>query len=318
MDVLKKLGLVGVIPVVVLDDAADAVPTARALLAGGVDAMEITFRTDAAADAIRAVAQECPEMLMGAGTVLNAEQGRLAASCGARFLVSPGFDEEMVRWCVENSVTVLPGCVTPTEIMACRRYGLEVVKFFPAGIYGGLSALKALAGPFPGVKFIPTGGVNPQNLAAYMASPAVHAVGGSWLCAREDIAAHRFDRITALCAEARRAVLGFEVVHVGVNCADADESMTVCRAFEAAFGFEIEPGRSSNFASTGLEVMKSVYLGEKGHIAIRTNRIDAAIDELTRRGFDVDMSTAKYKGDRMIAVYLKEEIGGFAIHLALK
>lgn len=318
MDVLSRLAAAGVVPVVVLDKAEDAVPAAKAMVAGGIDVMEITFRTAAAADSIRAVAAEVPEMLVGAGTVLNLEQCKLAVECGAKFIVSPGYDEETVAWCVENGVAVTPGCVTPTEIMAALKHGLKVVKFFPANVYGGLSAIKALSGPFVGLKFIPTGGVNQQNLGEFVSNPSIHAVGGSWVCPKADIAAHNFDKITQLCAEARRGVMGFELAHVGVNCESADESLAVCEELEKAFDFEVKTGNSSNFASTGVEVMKSMYLGKNGHLAIRTNKIETAIAELEKRGFAVDMDTAKYKGDRMVAVYLKNEIGGFAIHLLQK
>ena len=318
MDVLSRLAAAGVVPVVVLDKAEDAVPTAKAMAAGGIDVMEITFRTAAAADSIRAVAAEVPEMLVGAGTVMNLEQCKLAVECGAKFIVSPGYDEEIVAWCVENGVAVTPGCVTPTEIMAALKHGLKVVKFFPANVYGGLSAIKALSGPFVGLKFIPPGGVNQQNLGEFVSNPSIHAVGGSWVCPKADIAAHNFDKITQLCAEARRGVMGFELAHVGVNCESADESLAVCEELEKAFDFEVKTGNSSNFASTGVEVMKSMYLGKNGHLAIRTNKIETAIAELEKRGFAVDMDTAKYKGDRMVAVYLKNEIGGFAIHLLQK
>lgn len=318
MDVLSRLAAAGVVPVVVLDNAADAVPTAKAMVAGGIDVMEITFRTAAAADSIRAVAAECPEMLVGAGTVLNLEQCKLAVECGAKFIVSPGYDEETVVWCVENGVAVTPGCVTPTEIMAALKHGLKVVKFFPANVYGGLSAIKALSGPFVGLKFIPTGGVNQQNLGEFVSNPSIHAVGGSWVCPKADIAAHNFEKITQLCAEARQGVLGFELAHVGINCENGEESLAVCNDFEKAFGFEVKTGNSSNFASAGVEVMKSMYLGKNGHLAVRTNKIETAIAELEKRGFAVDMDTAKYKGDRMVAVYLKNEIGGFAVHLLQK
>lgn len=202
MNELQRLKSAGVVPVVVLDRAEDAVPTARALLAGGVDVMEITFRTEAAAASIRAVAEACPEMLVGAGTVITLEQCRQAVACGARFIVAPGFDAEVVRWCVEQDVAVTPGCVTPTEIMAAMKLGLRVVKFFPAGIYGGLKAMKALSAPFGGVRFIPTGGVDAHNLGEYLSAPFVHAVGGSWLCPKAEIAAGHFEQITARCREA--------------------------------------------------------------------------------------------------------------------
>lgn len=206
MNALERLRNAGVVPVVVLERAEDALPVARAMLAGGVDVMEITFRTAAAAEAIRNVAAECPEMLVGAGTVLTVEQCEKAVALGAKFIVSPGFDAEIVDWCVERGVAVAPGCVTPTEIMAALKRGLSVVKFFPAGIYGGLKAMKALAAPFGQVKFIPTGGVSADNLAEYAAAPFVHAVGGSWLCPKADVAAGNFARIAELCAQSRRIV----------------------------------------------------------------------------------------------------------------
>ena len=206
MKVLDRLHGCGVVPVVVLDDVKDAVATAKALLAGGVDVMEITFRTAAAADSIKAVAENCPDMLVGAGTVITLDQCKQAVECGAKFIVSPGFDEEVVRWCVERSVPITPGCVTPSEIMAAMKLGLTVVKFFPAGVYGGLSAMKALSGPFGGIKFIPTGGVNSHNIGEFIAAPFIHAVGGSWVCPKADIAAGNFEKITTLCKQARAAI----------------------------------------------------------------------------------------------------------------
>ena len=208
MTVLERFSRAGVVPVVVLDDAKDAVPTANAMLAGGIDVMEITFRTAAAPDAIRAVSESCPDMLVGAGTILTLEQCKKAVEMGAKFIVSPGFDAEVVGWCVENNIPVTPGCVTPTEITAALKMGLKVLKFFPANIYGGLNAMKNLAAPFVGIKFLPTGGVNAANIREYIDAPFIHAVGGSWVCPKADIAAGNFEKITALCAEARQAAFG--------------------------------------------------------------------------------------------------------------
>ena len=206
MNAIDRLKQSGIVPVVVLDDAKDAVSTAKALLAGGVDVMEITFRTAAAADSIKAVSESCPDMLVGAGTVVTLDQCKQALECGAQFIVSPGFDPEVVSWCAERNVPITPGCVTPTEIMAARKLGLNVVKFFPAGVYGGSKAMKALSAPFGGIKFIPTGGVDAKNLKEYLEAPFVHAVGGSWLCPKKEIAAGNFDAVTALCREAREIV----------------------------------------------------------------------------------------------------------------
>lgn len=207
MTVMERLARSVVVPVVVLEKVEDAIPTAKAMLAGGVDTMEITFRTACAPEAIKAVAENCPEVLVGAGTVINLEQCKLAVSMGARFIVSPGYSEEIVSWCVENNIPVTPGCVTPTEIMAAVNHGLKVIKFFPANVYGGLNAMKNLSAPFVGLKFLPTGGVNTANIREYIDAPFVHAVGGSWVCPKAEIAAGNFEKITQLCREARKAAL---------------------------------------------------------------------------------------------------------------
>ena len=208
MDVMQRLRNAIVVPVVVLEKAEDAIPTAKAMAAGGVDAMEITFRTACAPEAIKAVAENCPDVLVGAGTILNVEQAKLAVSMGAKFIVSPGFSEEVVGWCVENNIPVAPGCVTPTEIMAALKWGLTMVKFFPANVYGGLNAMKNLSAPFVGLKFLPTGGVNTANIKEYIDAPFIHAVGGSWVCPKADIVAGNWDKITQLCVEARAAAKG--------------------------------------------------------------------------------------------------------------
>lgn len=206
MNIMEEIGKAGIVAVVVIEDAADAVPTAKALLAGRIGVMEITFRTSCAEEAIHAVATEVPDMLIGAGTVLCVEQGKKALAAGAQFIVSPGFDDELVSWCKDMSLPVIPGCVTPTEIMKAVAQGLNVVKFFPANIYGGLSAMKALAAPFGGVRFIPTGGVGEDNLVEYLSQPFVFAVGGSWVCTRDDISRKNFEKITELSSQAAHKV----------------------------------------------------------------------------------------------------------------
>ena len=197
MNIMERLANVGVVPVVVLDKAGDAVSTANALLAGSVDVMEITFRTDAAAESIRLVAENCPDMLVGAGSVADLKQCRYALELGAKFIVSAGFDKEIIGYYLAHNIPVFPGCVTPTEIMEARQMGLNILKFFPANVFGGLSAMKALSAPFVGLKFMPTGGVKAANLAEYVSAPFIYAVGGSWLCTKKDIAEHNFEKITA-------------------------------------------------------------------------------------------------------------------------
>ena len=205
MDVMTRLANSVVVPVVVLDKVEDAIPTAKAMAAGGVDTMEITFRTACAPACIKAVAENCTDVLVGAGTIVNVEQAKLAVEMGAKFIVSPGFSDEVVGWCVENGIPVAPGCVTPTEIMGALKHGLTMVKFFPANVYGGLNAMKNLSAPFVGLKFLPTGGVNATNIKEYVDAPFIHAVGGSWVCPKADIAAHNWEKITNLCLEARKA-----------------------------------------------------------------------------------------------------------------
>ena len=168
------------------------------------------------------------------------------------------------------------------------------------------------------MKFVPTGGVNAANLGEFLAAPYVAAVGGSWLCAKGDIASGSFDKITALCREARQAALGYELAHIGINAPDSGASEAVCAEFAAAFGLPVKYGASSNFAGAGVEVMKSPYLGANGHIAIRTNNAVRAAADLEAKGFKLNPDSAKYKGGRLTAVYLENEIGGFAVHLLQK
>ena len=208
MTVMERLANSVVVPVVVLDKVEDAVPLAKAMAAGGVDTMEITFRTACAPECIKAVAENCPDVLVGAGTIVNLDQCKKAIEMGAKFIVSPGFSDEIVGYCVANGVAVAPGCVTPTEIMGALKHGLKMVKFFPANVYGGLNAMKNLSAPFVGLKFLPTGGVNAANIKEYIDAPFIHAVGGSWVCPKADIAAGNFEKITALCVEARKNALG--------------------------------------------------------------------------------------------------------------
>lgn len=201
MTVNERIHETFLVPVVVMDDAARTVDTAKALLAGGVDIMEITLRTPAGLEAIGNAAKDCPEMLVGAGTVLTLDQCKRSVDQGAKFIVSPGFDQEIVAWCAASGIPVLPGCVTPTEITAAMKMGLSVVKFFPANVYGGIKAVKALAGPFPGMRFVPTGGVGAANLKEFV-HPAVFAVGGGWLCDKAAVNSGDYEAVTHACREA--------------------------------------------------------------------------------------------------------------------
>lgn len=202
----EKVFETGIVPVVVLNNVEDAVPLADALLKGGIDFMEITFRTECAAECISVISKEVPDMIVGAGTVLNVEQAKLAVDSGAKFIVSPGLDEATVKWAIENDIPVIPGVVTPTEIMKAISLGLKVVKFFPADVYGGIKAIKALSAPFGQVKFLPTGGVSEANLSEFASNKSVIAVGGSWVCKKDDIIKHDWNKITELSGNAVRII----------------------------------------------------------------------------------------------------------------
>ena len=196
MMTVEQVAACGVVPVVVLEDAAQAVPTAKALLKGGINAMEITFRTAAARDSIAKVAKEVPEMIVGAGTVINVEQLHAAVEAGAQFIVSPGSDADIIQEAMKLGVAVTPGVVTPSEIMLGLRLGVKVFKFFPAESFGGLKTIKALCGPFPQIRIIPTGGISQANVADYFKNPKIVAVGGSWMCTKDMITSGDFDAIT--------------------------------------------------------------------------------------------------------------------------
>ena len=201
-DVVERCKACGLVPVVVIEDANDAVPTAKALLAGGIDTMEITFRTSAAKASIEKVAKEVPEMIVGAGTVVNVQQVHDAVEAGAKFLVSPGSDAEVIAEAIKLGVPITPGVVTPSEIMIGLKLGLKVFKFFPAENYGGLKTIKALSGPFPQIKILPTGGINQSNVAEYFKNPKILAVGGSWMCTKDMISSGDFDGIAEKSAAA--------------------------------------------------------------------------------------------------------------------
>ena len=201
-NIADKFEELGVIPVVVLNDAKDALPLAKALVDGGLPCAEVTFRTAAAEESIRLMHEAYPDMVLAAGTVLTTEQVDRAVAAGASVIVSPGFDPEIVDYCLEKNIPIYPGCITPSEVAQAVKRGLEVVKFFPAEQFGGVSTIKALAAPYVGVKFMPTGGVNAKNLDSYLSCDKIVACGGSWMVKGDLVAEGKFDEIKSLVEEA--------------------------------------------------------------------------------------------------------------------
>lgn len=318
-DILRQIELCGIVPVVKTEDAEKAVPLCRALIKGGIRCVEITFRTGAAAEAIERITKELPEMLVGAGTVLTSAQADAAVAAGAKFIVSPGFNPENVKYCLSKGITVVPGCATCGEMEQAMALGLDTVKFFPAEANGGAAAIKAMSAPYNGLHFMPTGGVSLDNMMDYLSLPCVVACGGSFMVKEALIKAENYDEITRLTYQAVAKMHGFFLKHVGINCTDENDCRStadkLCR-----FAM-VSPDEKSGaiFAGTLFEVMKNPGAGTNGHIAIGCNFPFRALAFLENQGFAPDMSTAKYdeKG-RLKVVYFKDEIGGFAFHIVGK
>ena len=320
MDMLKQLSLAGLVPVIKVKRAEDAVPLCTALKNGGLPVAEITFRTEAAEEAIRLVHAALPDVLLGAGTVLTCEQADRAWAAGAGYIVSPGLNPEVVRQCVEKGYPVLPGCANPSDIEAALSLGLNTVKFFPAEALGGLKLIKAMAAPYGNVKFVPTGGINEKNLPEYLAFPKIAACGGSWMVPEDAVEAKDWARIEKLAQDAVNVMLGLEIVHLGVNSVDADAAMTEARKLSLLLGWPLNKDSAKGvFVGSGFEMMKTWFRGTHGHIAVGTLNVERAKWHMERRGFVFDEETATYTPDgRMKFIYLKDEIGGFGIHLLLK
>ncbi len=311
---------IGLIPVIKITDPAKAVPLAKALCRGGLPAAEITFRTACAAEAIKAITEAVPEMLVGAGTVLTPEQADAAVAAGSKFIVSPGLNPNVVKHCQKLGVPILPGCANPSDIECALELGLNTVKFFPAEAAGGLPMIKAMSAPYGNLKFMPTGGINADNLLSYLSFGKIIACGGSFMVKDELIEAGDFDAIEQLTRNAVMKMLGFELKHVGINCTSEAEATEAMKAISGAFGFAEDTNHSGAVWSGKLfEILKTPGKGAKGHIAIGTNFVDRAAAYLERIGVELDEDSKKYdKNGKLSVVYLKNEMGGFAFHLMNK
>ena len=319
MDFLDKLSLAGLVPVIAINDAEDAVPLCRALAEGGLPVAEITFRTAAAEEAIRRVHEALPDVLLCAGTVLTTDQVDRAVNAGAAAIVSPGLNPVVVKHCIDKGVPVCPGTSNPSDIEAALSFGLKTVKVFPAEAIGGIKLIKSMAAPYGDMRFMPTGGINENNMLDYLSFPKILCCGGSWMVPKDAVENKDWARITELTRSAVNKMLGLEMRHVGVNSGSPEKALEDAKMFAGLLGWEIRDGSSSAFVGTGLELMKKPFRGTHGHIAIATNFIARAKWHLEQRGFRfVDESEASYKNGKMMAIYLKDEIAGFAVHLLQK
>ena len=319
-NMISELYSIGLIPVIKIENAEDAVPLAKALIDGGLPAAEITFRTKCAAEAIKNITDAYPEMLVGAGTVLTTEQVDAAIAAGSKFIVSPGLNPKTVSYCLSKGVPMLPGCANPSDVEVALELGLTTVKFFPAEAVGGLKMLKAMAAPYGQLTFMPTGGINENNLLDYLKFNKIIACGGSFMVNEDLIKAKDWAAITALTKNAVKIMLGLEFTHMGINTENAEEAKRSAKLFEVMFGMTNRETSKSVFAGDAFEFMNGKGPGRCGHIGIRTNFVDRAMAYFKRMGFEFDESTIVYddKSGKPKFVYFKDEISGFAVHLVQK
>ncbi|MGL4524210.1 MAG: bifunctional 4-hydroxy-2-oxoglutarate aldolase/2-dehydro-3-deoxy-phosphogluconate aldolase [Spirochaetia bacterium] len=319
MDILENLKLAGLVPVVKIDKLEDALPLGEALLAGDLPVAEVTLRTDCAAQAMSTLAKKCPKLLLGAGTVLTPEHVDLAIDSGAKYIVSPGFNPKVVEHCLKKGIFPTPGVTNPSLAEQAMSMGLKVLKFFPAEQSGGIDMLKTFATVYPQVKFIPTGGISEKNLAHYARQPNVHAVGGSWMVKPELLASKSFDKIAELSRQAVQILHSFSLGHVGINQDNEKQAASVAEMLSAMFGFKNTQGNSSHFlvgpSGNEIEIMKTPFLGERGHVAIRCNHVERARAYFEAKGFKFNTEFLPSDAQGLKAIYFAQEMGGFAWHL---
>lgn len=318
-EVFKTISSYGIVPLVTLDDPDDAVPLAKALVAGGIPIAEVTFRTAAGGEAIKRMAKEVPEIIVGAGTVHDIAHAKETLDNGGKFVITPGFNREVVEWCLKNNMPVCPGTVVPSDLEEALACGLDTVKFFPAGAYGGVNTLKALAGPYAMLKFVPTGGVGLNNLQEFLDLPNVAAVGGSFVPPPKLVKAKDWEGVARECKTIMAKVLDFKVGHLGINAANPGEADNITNALSAMFDVPKRDAGISYFAGDLVEIMKEPFLGKNGHLSIDTRDLPRAMAYLERKGVAFNKDGYMYNDQgKLVAVYLQDEVGGFALHLRQK
>ena len=316
---IEQMECTGIIPVIKLEKTENAVHLAKALYEGGIRAAEVTFRAAGADKVISAMTKAYPDMLVGAGTVLTTEQVDASIKAGAKFCVAPGLNPKVVEHCLKKGVPFVPGIANGSQIEQAMELGLDFVKFFPAEQAGGVNYIKAISAPYFAMRFMPTGGVNENNLNTYLANPKVVCCGGSWIVPDNLVKAEDWAGITALCKAAVRKMLDFQLVHVGINANGEEDAINIAGAFDSLFGWATKVGNSSVFAGNVVECMKQNGRGKHGHIAVSTGNIKRAVAQLKMQGVEFDESSFKYDANGRITVaYLKDEVAGFAIHLVEK
>ena len=312
----KRIQAIGLMPVVAKVAVEDSELLAKALMEGGIPNAEITFRMEGADEVIARMRKAYPDMLVGAGTVTSVELAEKALKAGAQFIVSPGLNPTVVKFCQDQGIDIIPGVATPSEVEQAMGMGLRTLKFFPAEQNGGLPAIKAICGPYKGVGFMPTGGVNLNNLADYLAFDRIVACGGTYMLGKY-AETRQWDEITALCRKSVQVMLGLKLAHVGLNAPDAAGAQDAASQLSQLLLLDVgKDGSSSVFVDQAIEVMKSPYLGANGHIAFQTRSVDRAVNYFKAMGINFREDSAKRdEQGKLKAIYFEKEILGFAIHL---
>jgi len=306
----------GVLPVIALNDVECALPLAKACVESGLSAIEITFRTDCAAEAMKLIKKEYPQLLLGAGTVLTPAQVDQAIAIGCDFMVTPGFNPEIVKYAINKKFPIMPGVSSAGEIEQAMMLGLSTVKFFPAEQLGGVPALKAYNGPYKKLKFIPTGGMTIDNFTTYTDLDNVVAIGGSFMINKKHIADKDVEAMKADIKACVDRLLNIKLSHVGINYECEEEAMNMAKMLETFFHMNVNNGNSSIFCGVKeFELMKKPGRGKYGHIGIGVSDIDRAVHYLTGRGVKFNEESLVVKENKKIAIYFAEEISGFAWHL---
>ncbi len=318
-EVMQRVYEIGIIPVIAFSSVDEAVPLCKALVAGGLPAAEVTFRTSCAEECIKKIHNEVPEMLLGAGTVLTTDQADRAMAAGATFIVAPGFDPVVTQHVLDKGGLMCPGTSSAGEMQQAMNMGCDVIKFFPAEANGGVSMLKNIGAALKTAKWMCTGGVNAKNVNDYLGYDQIIAVGGTWMCKADKIKAGAWDEITAMCKEAVDVMLGLELGHIGINCADETEAAATAQTLGCLLNKKVVPGNSSIFVGNKeFEIMKKPGRGTHGHIAVKCNNVDRAVYHLGRRGIQFDTASMVTKNGKNTAIYFADEVAGFAIHLVQK
>ncbi len=306
----------GIAPVISLSQENKAVPLAKALIRGGITNVEITLRTTAALKCIERIKKEVPDITVSAGTVLSQQNAIDAVSAGADYVVAPGCNRDLVVFCNERSIPIIPGCSSASDIDFAVGVGLEIVKFFPAEASGGLPAINLLSGPYPSVRFLPTGGLDLSNISAYLSNKAVVACGGSYMAKSVLIENEDWDKITENCKRAMDISLGFELAHVGLNCSNESDAKATITRISEIFRFPKRIEGSKMSAGTCIEAMNTNGRGSYGHIGIYCNSCERAKAYFDHHEIKVDQDSFIYnKSGRIESFYLEESIAGFAYHV---